>query len=409
VSKENLPGEFVLRFDYKEKPESSPYPSEKRIIINDQDLELWVSPIYCNNPDSTWFQKDEKENSLFAEFSIENSKKKEKIGVLQSFLLNYDDPKSRFYRSGINEYEKRRKKYNEWLSSREEQDQSLFVSHLYRFQFITKIHWEGTEADRVKSITDHYFDGFDFCDPLIIKSSQLNKWMDNYVNIYSRQATSPAILDSLLPLAAINSIGKAKKGHPLVYGWMVDYFYHGFETNSITTGMKVLEPYINDPNCLTTKRNEILQRLKGIETLVPGSEAPDFTLSDPDGKLFDLKTYEAFSKYILLVFWSADCSHCIATINSLYPWQQQSDIQQKITVVDISLDETDTEVVAWQKKVVTLNGWKHLHAKEGVNSKVAGDYFILSTPVMILLDTNTKTILDMPINTDALKKFIGSH
>ena len=61
---ENLPGEFVLRFDYKEEPTSTPYPSEKRIIVNDQDLELWVHPIYCNNPDSTWFQEDERENKI---------------------------------------------------------------------------------------------------------------------------------------------------------------------------------------------------------------------------------------------------------------------------------------------------------------------------------------------------------
>ena len=60
VSKENLPGEFVLRFDYKEKESSTPYHSEKYIFINDQDMELWISPIYCNNVDSTWFQKGER-------------------------------------------------------------------------------------------------------------------------------------------------------------------------------------------------------------------------------------------------------------------------------------------------------------------------------------------------------------
>jgi hypothetical protein len=68
VTRAYLPGEFVLRFDYKENASSSSYPSEKRIIINDQDLQLWVHPIYCNNPDSTWFQKDERENSANSSF-----------------------------------------------------------------------------------------------------------------------------------------------------------------------------------------------------------------------------------------------------------------------------------------------------------------------------------------------------
>ena len=66
VPAEHLPGEFVLRFDYKEKKESTPYPSEKNIFINDQDIELWVSPMQANNPDSTWMQKGERENAAFA-------------------------------------------------------------------------------------------------------------------------------------------------------------------------------------------------------------------------------------------------------------------------------------------------------------------------------------------------------
>jgi thiol-disulfide isomerase/thioredoxin len=402
-----LPGEFILRFDYKDKSESTPYPSEKHLIINDQDLELWVSPKYCNNPDSTWFQKSERENTLFAEFSKENSSKKEQVGILQSFLLNYDDTKSGFYQMGMKEYEKRRKEYNDWLAYKEEQDKSLFVSSFYRFQFLPQVDWKGTETERIKSITDHYFDGFDFNQPLIIKSSQLSKWMDNYVNIYARQAKSEAMLDTLLPQAACAAIEKAKKGHPSVYGWMVDYFYRGFESNSITRGMKVLEPYINDPNCLTTKKVEIIQRLKGMETLIPGSKAPDISMNDVDGKPFDLNTYESSGKYLLLVFWSADCSHCVETINNIYHWQQQNEIQQQIKVVDISLDETETEVAAWQKKVVELNGWKHLHPKGGVNSKVASDYYVLSTPVMILLDSKTKNIIELPNTIIELKEALN--
>ena len=60
VSQEYLPGEFILSFENKERPESKPIHSEKRILINEQNLELWVNPVYANNPDSFRFQKDEK-------------------------------------------------------------------------------------------------------------------------------------------------------------------------------------------------------------------------------------------------------------------------------------------------------------------------------------------------------------
>ncbi|MCD4735094.1 MAG: hypothetical protein K8R53_03535, partial [Bacteroidales bacterium] len=65
IPAEYLPGEFVLRFDYKEDASSTPYPSEKRMVIGEQDIELWVHPMFANNPDSTWYQEDEKENTAF--------------------------------------------------------------------------------------------------------------------------------------------------------------------------------------------------------------------------------------------------------------------------------------------------------------------------------------------------------
>jgi len=319
--------------------------------------------MHCNNPDSTWFQKGEKENAAFVLFSKENALQKQKIGLLQQFLMNYDDTKSKFYRQGIDEFEQRRKNYNQWIDNRVKVDKDLFVSSMYRFQFVPKIQWEGTEKDRMLSVINHYFDGIDFSDPIIIKTTQLNEWMNNYVNLYGQMATTMALRDSLIPAAAKTAIEKAKSGHPTVYGWMVDYFYKGFESNNIPEGMKVLEPYLNDSNCLTSKRQEIERRLKGMETLVIGSKAPDIELKETSGTLFKLNNYNPATNYILLLFWSADCSHCVETVNSIYPWLQQSDTRQKVSVVAVSLDETETEIKAWEQKTIELSCLKNPRAR----------------------------------------------
>ena len=73
VPKEKLPGEFVLRFDYKKTVGNAPYPSERNILINDQDLDIWINPEFCNTTDSTWFQDGEKENSAWIKFIRENN------------------------------------------------------------------------------------------------------------------------------------------------------------------------------------------------------------------------------------------------------------------------------------------------------------------------------------------------
>ncbi len=406
VDKAFLPGEFVLRFDYKETEASTPYPSEKNVFISDQDLLLWVNPKYSNNGDSTWFQKDEKENSAFVRFSKENSRQKEKLGLLQNFLMNYDEPESGFYKQGVKEYELRRQAYNQWLAKTTRQDKSLFVSNLYPFQYVPQISYSGTETDRVKSVIDHYFDGMDFQDPLLLKTAVLNKWMDNYVNLYGQLATTIALRDSLFPAAGQNAIEKARKGHPLFYGWMVDYFYRGYETNGINAGMKILEPYLNDTNCMTTKRQEIGRRLKGIETLVPGSIAPEIRLMENDGMPFELSTLKAPGKFILVLFWSAGCSHCVELADQLYPWQQRPEFRDQIMVAGISLDESETDIDAWEQKIKTMKGWTHLHSGEGVNGKTASDYYILATPVMVLIDAKTKKIMALPNTLDELKKAV---
>ena len=409
VRKEHLPGEFVMRFDYKELVSSTPYPSEKNLIINQQNLELWVSPIYCNNSDSSYFQKDEIENSTFLAFSMENSGKKEKLSVLQNFLMSYDDPQSAFYQMGIAEYEQRRMDFNGWLAGQTLKDRKLFVSSTYSYQFLPQIPWLGTETDRITSMIEHYFDGIDFSDPLLIRTSFINKWMDNYVNLYGQMATTAVLRDSLFPLAGKRAIEKSKNGNPLVYGWMVDYFYRGYESNGITAGIAILQPYLDDPNCLTSKKQEIERRLKGIETLVPGSLAPPIVMHDSNDEPFDLYKTKSVARFTLLIFWSGDCSHCKELTDQLYSWQQQAEVVKDVMVVAISLDELDTEIAAWQKKKADYKQWKHLRAPDGVRSKVADDYYVLATPVMILIDQPTMKIVALPNTLAELKDAVKTY
>lgn len=406
VPAEYLPGQFVLRFDYKEKQESTPYPSEKNILMSKQNLELWSNPKYANNPDSTWFQKGEKENSAFALFSEENSRKMKNLGVLQAFLLNYDQPESNFYNQGIGEYEIRRRDYNQWLNTQTIRDSALFASNIYRFSKVPEISWKGSERDRERSLISHYFDEMDFSNPNLIRTSQLTEWMDTYVNLNMKSAISVVLRDSIISGVARSAIEKSKTGSSIVYGWMVDYFYKGFEANNIPAGMKVLEPYLNDPLCLTSKRQEIGRRLRGMESLIPGIKAPDIQLNDATGRNFDLKSWNPPTQYILLFFWSADCSHCIETVADLYPWQQQAANKQRISVAAVGLNDSEPIVKIWDQKIKDLPGWLHVNAIGGVQSKVANDYYILATPVMVLLDSKTKEIISMPVSVRELQSIV---
>ncbi|HBX51536.1 MAG TPA: alkyl hydroperoxide reductase [Bacteroidales bacterium] len=433
-----LPAEFILRFDYKEKETSTPYPSEKRIIISNQDLELWVNPPYCNNNDSTWFQKNEKENTVSEKFTKENGKQKEKLSLLQNFLMNYDDTQSQFYKQGIEEYEKRCGSYNQWLKEQSTLHKDLFISHTFQFcrdvacnvsfkgdalsatLSLSKCMSKGSETDRLQSVIAHYFDGIDFKDTLLLHTQQLNLFITTYVNMYASLAKTQAGLDSLYPLIGKTAIEKARLGNPKVYGWLVDYFYKGYESTNMPAGIKMLEPYINDTTCLTTKRQAIEKRLKGIKTLTIGTLAPDFIINTSSNLTgfenpLSFKTgttfhqYKTNSRYKLLLFWSADCGHCKDLVSKLYTWYNQQHVNTPhgvypiVDVFALSLDNTITEIPIWQNTITQLQGWKHIRCEGGINSTEANAYFILSAPVMILIDTKTNKICAIPGNTEELK------
>lgn len=402
VLKQYLPGTFILRFDYKENSSSNAYPSEKEIFLNDQNIDVWINPPFSNNPDSTTFQHDEIENKTFSRFLKDNNKVKEKIALLQPFLLNYDDIKSEFYQQAIKEYEKRRVIYNKWISDQLKKYQSTFVSTKFRFKYLPYIEWNVAETNRLKSIINNYFEYMDFNDPLLIKTTEIKEWMDQYVNLYTSLETSPSQKDSLLCMAGRIAIDKAKIGHPLVYGWMVDYFFTGFESNNISVGLKMLEPYISDSNCLTNKRQLITKRLTGLKALIPGIIAPDFILKDQKGKIIHFNEYKTNCRYKLILFWAAGCSHCTELVKKLYPWYQQYKNKKQVEIFTLSLDNTESDILTWKNIITKLPEWNHKLCKGGINSKEATAYYILSTPVMILVDPKSNQIIELPETINAL-------
>ena len=404
IPAEYLPGEFLLRLDYRSKETDSPYPAERIIFINMQDIELTVNPPYINNDEKTKFNAGETENTVYSAFMKENSSKRMPIDLLRQFLLSYDQPKSEFYAQGVKEFNQRRTEYNDWLSERAGTYRKLYVSRLFQFQHIPAMAWNGDEKERLGQILKNYFDGIDFSDPLILRSRELSKFMDAYIGLYGMQATTPELRDSLFTQAGSLACEKASKGNPQVYGWMVDYFYVGYESLNINKGIAMLQGHINNPNCLTSKKEQINQRLEGMAKLVSGTIAPDFALSDDKGKSFRLHKWKGNARYKLLLFWTTGCAECSKLVDGLFRWYKEPANKKKLDIVAVNLDDEKIDAGKWKAAIVNLPAWKHLNAREGVNSPVAREYAILSTPVMFLIGSKNNVIVSIPGSLDELVK-----
>jgi len=399
-----LPGEFVLRFDYKEKSDGSSYPSERQLLIAGQDLTIWANPVHAASADSTYWQPGERENTVYTAFLSENKDRRKALTTLQEFLLNYDNPRAKVYAEATKEYESRRKSYNAWVRAQIKTHRDLYAATVMAFELVPAVSFAGDETARKASLRNNYFSEADFSDPLIVRSSQMKRWMDNYVNLWSAQIARQDQTDSVFSVAGKTAIDAARKGHPLVYGWMVDYFFRGFESFGLEGGMQMLAPYLEDPNCLTERRQAIEKRLKGMETLVPGAEAPDFLFADAGGKFKRFQADEVETPYKLVLFWSASCGHCKELVQKLYPWSVQGNRPGKLTVYALSVDEGETDVEKWQEARTALAGWKHILTEGGINSVQANDYFVLSTPVMVLVRSSDHSIVAVPHDIQQLER-----
>ncbi|MCY7290982.1 MAG: DUF5106 domain-containing protein [Ferruginibacter sp.] len=403
VTKSQLPGEFILRFNFKQTLNSTPYPVEKIILINEEDLELWVNPLFYNNEDSTYFQKNEVENTLRFKLLNELAIEKKSLNILQNFLLNYEEINTLFLKEGNKEFEKLRIGFNQWLKMKQNLYPSTFAVKALQVEYTPKMLWKGTAKERLEGMMDHYFDEMDFKDTLLIKTEAFKEWINRYINNYTQLSNTTRSRDSLLTVAAKIAIEKSRKGNGLVYGWMVDYFYNGFEQFNIASGLLMLEPYLNDPLCLTSKKGAIQKRITGIRTLVKGVLAPDFKMLTDADKGISFLNYATDSKYKLVIFWSAGCGHCEELLKKLYSYTQNESNKKLLDVFALSVDETATEIEEWKTKINMLKSWHHIRVNGGVNSKEANDYFVLSTPTMFLVDSKTNLIASVPDTFEQLE------
>jgi len=402
ISKDYLPGQFLLRMDYRQKEADQPYPSELVFFMSDHDLEIGINPLHTR-PDSIDFGND-KENPAYYTFSREDNKRRQQLVLLEQLLLEYDTPTCNFYKQAINEFDKRREEYNHWISFQKEQYKNLYISRLFAFQKIASTRWNIPEKKRIDEQALHYFDEINLNDTLVLRTQAFYDFLSNYMRLFGVRATTGELRDSLFTEAGRIACEKASHGNPKVYGWMVDYFYKGYESYDIGSGIKMLEQHISNPNCLTSKRQEIIRRLEGMKKLVKGSVAPPFDAETANGMQVRFKGIPEEKNYGLLVFYDSTCSHCKEFLQELKGWYEKPENSAWFDVITISVDENRTQ-------------WNHFHSQEsfqwvdiwapgGINSQVCKEYYILSSPVSFVIDKQRK-ILAIPHNVEEIIQFLN--
>jgi thiol-disulfide isomerase/thioredoxin len=128
---------------------------------------------------------------------------------------------------------------------------------------------------------------------------------------------------------------------------------------------------------------EIRKKAAEWDAILPGKQAPDFTVVDMSGKEYTLSQFKG--KYVFIDFWATWCGPCKQEIPFLK--KMYEDYQKKnIVIMSISIDQDKKE---WEK-MVTEEGfaWLQLHDGNKENDK----YVVRYIPSFILIDMDGKII-----------------
>lgn len=115
-----------------------------------------------------------------------------------------------------------------------------------------------------------------------------------------------------------------------------------------------------------------------------GSEAPDFTLNDINGKSLTLSSLRG--KYVILDFWGSWCIWCVRGIPNMKEYYAK--YKDKFEILGIDCGDTEEK---WKDAVKQHElPWLHVYNPKG--SQVLKDYEVKGFPTKIIVGPDGKIV-----------------
>lgn len=252
-------------------------------------------------------------------------------------------------------------------------------------------------------LSSHYFE--------FLMSYFYKQNMDKYEVNQTGFARAYPILKINLPYILERLTGETRKYYlAYLFSWYNFQTKNASQTVKLDSLFETVGNYISDStlvNAVKNNRNLQNERSENKSFLTKGERAPDFYLSDLNGKFHTLKEFQG--KLIYISFWATWCSPCLKTI------PQKNTIigeygNRPIEFINISFDK---EKDKWEKSVKNLSIL-------GLNLICNGNwadilktkYYIQGIPRYILINKDGEIIdsdAPSPKNKSELKSLIDKY
>jgi thiol-disulfide isomerase/thioredoxin len=311
------------------------------------------------------------------------------------------------------------------------QHPGLFVSDFLRATLDTEV--PDPPRDDKGNITDsswqyryyrkHYFDNFNIADPRLLRTPLYEDKLMTYLT-----KVIPQIPDTII--REVDYFIEKSKADSGLFRFMLITLFNYYGKSNIM-GMDAVQVHIADKYYIHDSWwsddkfiNDLKERIKKIKPLLIGETAPDVELmlippehfknaiADTALKRFPhvgtkFMLHQIKAKYLVLLFWEADCGHCKTVVPALYNIYEKSLKNLNVKVLAISTLFGEDGKIKWVDFVNEhgLYTWINAWNPYSYNFKLV--YDIVSTPQIYVLDENKK-IIAKKISPEQVEEIIST-
>jgi hypothetical protein len=292
------------------------------VINNDRKFSLETDAL---DPINKMIIKDSPENQLFYQYLRYNRTKYNEIQAVQDQYKQAGEPKdsASIYSEKINQINKELIKFKlDIVKDQPDSFTALMINAMREpeiIDFPTLPDGRRDSTAAYQYYKSHFWDGTNFTDDRLLRTpvfhNKLKKYFDNVVI----QQTDTIIRE-------IDLMVEKCRPNPEMFKYLVWFFTYTYENSEIMGFDKIFvhvvdKYYITGQATWVTEdvKEKIIKKANKMRPLLIGEKAPNMIMLDTNNQLVSMHHINA--KYLILLFWDPDCSHCeheIPIIESFY-------------------------------------------------------------------------------------------